>query len=970
MIKEFHIEDAQKLADMFNASDEGWPGGFAHGLDMTPELVLENMKRMRAITTYVAWERDKIVGIAELTEFWEDTNTSYIGLLNVVPIHHGRGYGRDLLKACVQKVAELKYKRLDLHTWTGNMKAVPLYKKTGFFWVPKTTVHMKNFLPLILNLGAARPYFENHDWYKTFKRDLKVEEDDFDGVYPHHWEEDGDMLSVVIDAESGGVTSFENNDFFVSQDVGDAFAGHPVKVAWVVKNKTKRLLNVTLLSRGDTGITMEKKESFTIGKEEVKITGEAFIDPDIETRKKEEPPHLLITDVVIDGMTLSLHSGLRVNQPIEVSSDPEYLILPEGKREILVLLKNNQKVKAEGTITCQNTGESHPFVVGPELTEGTSFSVEVEDGELRFVIEGHKKVYIMPVQVMKGANVMQKGKEVVLENAHARIVVQLRGGITTIFDKNTKDTWITRTRDQLGPPFWPSEFSTSMYTARIENSTAEFTVESKRYGVKLTRRMEMDSSPVVTVCHTILPQEGVSLHFCGSTFLSGGLITVPLKEGIVQEPPVEDDFPLGHGDFPRDPSAYAEQWMCYEKNGSAFGFIWEDCQRVTVEEDGFLDATMDTHQVKPVYLYMGRGTWEDVRAAWARIHGKDIQDVTPVGVWDVTPSVILCANDTVTQEMTLKSYRGRPLTGKIDGHPFTVKKGNPFTFTRKFSKLTMGVTTKHLDMETDLFTERVPVSVVQVGKKGDINIDEKDIITIDNGLYTLKVAPHFYGSVIFFGKECNHLLTPYPETTQFSWLKPWYGGIHPALFTEYRYFPGRTYRETFTHQVVSTEKAGIPWKGVKIMCTSTEIKGIQLNVSYLTTAHSNMLAIENTVKNLTSAPIKLYSGIFFFVQPDGSYKKSTLYYEQHKPYERKRTPFGGWVQCNDWAAIKGEKTYLTVVTESMEAMDLGNEGAHTYAVKKVELNPRGELTCMTFFAAADSLDHARQYKKLRRVTWT
>ena len=972
MIKEFQCEDAQKLADMFNASDEGWPGGFTHGLAVTPERVLDNIKETNAVSIFVAWDRGKIVGYADIMEFWRDFNVSYVGLLNVMPTHHGKGFGRELLKACVEKAAQLKYNRLDLHTWAGNMKAVPLYKKTGFFWVPKTTVHMKNYLPLIFNMDAAEPYFEKHDWYKTFKRELKVEEDDFKGIFPYCWEEDGDVLSVAIDTESGRVARFENNQFVVSQKVGDAFAGKSVKVTWTLENKMKSPLNVTLIARGDEKITIEKNESIVLEGEHV-ITGEAFIDPDIEIKKKEEPPHVLTTDVVINGVSLSLGSGLRVKQPIALSTYPEYLFLPRGRREILVVLKNNQKITAEGVITCQNTGEFHPFCINPEYTEAVPFSIEVEDCELQFAIEGEKRIHTIPMQLMTGANVMQKGKEVVLENNYSRIVVSLSGGETTIFDKKTKKVWAKHVEDELGPPFWPSEFSKTIYTANTGHKSgkavAEFTARSKKYDLRLIRRMEMDSSPVVKVHYRIIPQKDMSICFAGGGRMDGSILTVPLKEGIVSEPFMEDIFPLGHGDLPKDASEYREQWMCFERDGSVFGLIWETCAELDINESGFPHMTMSGGAVKPFYLYVGSGSFKDVREAWSRLHDKKVEEEEPVGIWEVTPPVLLCTDD-CTQDMVIASHRGKPLKGTVNKKPFDVKRGSPFTFKTKFDKLELGVNTKYLEVETDLFCKKVPVSVVRAGKRGDtqIRIREKDIIEIDNGLYTVKVAPHFCGSVIFFGRDSNNLLTSYPEPTQFNWFKPWYGGIHPTIFAEDE-FPGRMHKETFAHQIIDFQKCGITWKGCKVTSTLQEIKGLQLHTSYVTTAFSNVLVVENTVRNLTSAPFNLYSGVFFYLQPEGSMKEATLYYYQKDLYERRRTPYGGWIQCRDWAAVKGKKTFVTVIADSIEIIDFGEKGAHFFVVKEVEIAPREEVTSVLYCAAADSLEQSQQYKVLRGIKW-
>jgi GNAT superfamily N-acetyltransferase len=971
MIKEFQTKNAQSLADMFNASDEGWPSGFTHGLEITPEEILERKKKTKIISTFVAWDSDRIVGIAELVEYWKEPNVSYIGLLNVVPTHHGRGYGKNLLKACVKKASELQCTRMDLHTWSGNMKAVPLYKKTGFFWVPKTTVHMKNYLPLILNMDAAQPYFEKHDWYTTFKRELKVEEDDFHGVYPYQWEEDGNMLSVVIDAESGGVTTFENDSIFVSQHVEKAFAGCLTTVTWVMKNKTESPLHVTLLSRGDKGIAIEKKESFML-ETEYTITEKVAVDADIDIREKEEPPHVLTTDVIINGMAVTLCSGLRVNRPVDVSTYPEYLFLPPGQREVLVVLKNNQDVQAEGVITCENTGESHSFCIDPHYTEGIPFSIHVKDCELLFT--SGPIVYTIPVRTDDGANVMQKDNKVILENAHTRVIVSLTGGETTIYNKKINDIIVQRLHDQLGPPFWPSELGKALYTVKTQHepgrAAAEVTVESKEYNARLTRRMEMDSGPVITVCHSIVPQPDVNLCFAGGIFMFGGALTVPLQEAIVSEHPVEEDFPLEYEDLPRDPSEYKEQWMCYERDGSAFGLIWKTCKEIPVDEEGFLNIIKSTADTNPLYLYSGSGTWEDVRAAWSRIHGKVVHKEEPVKIWNITPSVIVCADDTCRNEMTLRSHRGKPLKGTCDGNPFEIKRKSPFTFIKEYDGLTLGVNVRHVEIETDLFLKKIPVSVVRVGKKGDIKITENDIITIDNGLYTIQVAPQFYGSVIFFGKDENHVLTSYPEPTQFNWVKPWYGGIHPLLYTHFREFPGRLHKEVFTYELLDVTNHSIRWQGCKTVCTCEEPKGIQVHTAYLTTAHSNVLMIRSTLKNLTSAPFYLRSGLSLFLQPDGSYKEATAYYDAEGLYERKRTQYGGWTDVHDWAAVRGASTYLTVIADTLTVADMGKDGAHTFVIKSVQVNPQEEVTADSWVVAADSLKQSRQYKALRWFKWT
>ncbi|MGD2250241.1 MAG: GNAT family N-acetyltransferase [Candidatus Methanofastidiosia archaeon] len=974
MIEEFHNKDAQKLADMFNASDEGWPGGFTHGMPVTEEVVLDWRKKENALSMLVVWDTSNIVGMLELMDYWRETNVLYIGFLNVVPQYHGKGYGRDLLKKCVEKSTELQCNRLDLHTWAGNMKAVPVYKKTGFFWVPKTSVHMKNFIPFILHIDAASRYFENHDWYKTFKREIKVEEDDFDGVYPHHWEEGGDMLSVAIDAESGKVTKFENNTFCISQKVEDAFSGRPVQVTWTIKNKMDTPLHVTLLSRGEKGISIDKKESITLeGNQEYTTTGKAFIDPDIEIRKETEPPHVLTTDAVLNGVALSMGSGLRVKHPIDISTDPVYLFLPPGEQKILVLLKNNQKVTAEGVLTCQNTNEKHNFCIKPGYTEGISFTITVNaDSELQFCIEGIDHIHTVPVRGLTDANVMHINKEVVLENAHTRIQVNLLGGDTTIYDKKTRKTWTRHMGDDLGPPFWPSELIKVMYTVKTEKYPgkviAEFSAESKKYNTRIVRRIKMDASPVVKLTYTITPHKDIQLHIMGESTLDEGLLTIPLTEGIVSEYTMEDVFPLEDGDLPKEPDEYKEEWVCYEYEGSAFGIIWESCAEMEVRGYCLVNISMDVTQLRPVYLYAGSGTWKDVRRVWSSIHKKDVKDESPLRIWEVDPTVLLTVDNEITPQFTLESHRSRPFTGSINGEPFSITRKNPFTFKNVYNNVKFGVNTHYLQVKTDLFERKIPVSIVRAGKKGDVTIREGTPIEVTNNAYTMKVDPEYYGSVIFFGDTVNHVLTPYPETTQLAWFRPWYGGIHPVVFKDTGHdFPGRMHKEKFSCELLDIEKHGIPWKGVKVTSVLQEIKGITTKTSYLTCAFSNILQVEHTLINNSSAPFDINTGVSFFLQPDASVDNATVYYYKNDLQERKRTQYGGWTTCKNWAAVKGAKTVLTVISDNIVVADFGKEGVHLFAVKKVKLAPYDTRTAVSYFVLTDSLKKSQQYKVLQKL---
>jgi GNAT superfamily N-acetyltransferase len=157
-------KDAVKLAEMWLGSDEQWPGTWSGGVEITPQMVTEWHERERLIDVWVYEADDKIVAYCSLNILEEQKDAGYVAVLNVHPEYQGRSLGRSLLQKCLERCSELGLTLLTLGTWSGNLKSVPLYKKTGFYWVPDTSAWMLNFVPSILALPCARPYFSRHDW--------------------------------------------------------------------------------------------------------------------------------------------------------------------------------------------------------------------------------------------------------------------------------------------------------------------------------------------------------------------------------------------------------------------------------------------------------------------------------------------------------------------------------------------------------------------------------------------------------------------------------------------------------------------------------------------------------------------------------------------------------------------------------------------------------------------------------------
>ncbi len=215
----FTDEDAAKLAVMWNESDDQWPGTFTDGVPFTAQRVSEWMERETGLAMWVIDDPDqeRIVGYGSMWDEADKEKTCDVALLNVHPAYQGKSLARRMLTRMVDQAIELGYEQMTIGTWPGNLKSVPLYKKVGFFWTPDTNVHMDNYVPLIRQLAVARGYFERHDWYTTFRRELQqVEDEQRHGeqkVYRYHWAENGDSLTVLIDREAHAITALETERF-------------------------------------------------------------------------------------------------------------------------------------------------------------------------------------------------------------------------------------------------------------------------------------------------------------------------------------------------------------------------------------------------------------------------------------------------------------------------------------------------------------------------------------------------------------------------------------------------------------------------------------------------------------------------------------------------------------------------------------------------------------------------------------
>ena len=120
---EYEPRFAKAVAAMWNRSSEGWNGRIWNSSEAR---VLQKERDSAYLNLWLALAGEEVIGYVKLSKYSLEEGVAYVELISVDPAWHGKGIGKALMRKCVERSAELGYQRLDLFTWPGNTRAVPL----------------------------------------------------------------------------------------------------------------------------------------------------------------------------------------------------------------------------------------------------------------------------------------------------------------------------------------------------------------------------------------------------------------------------------------------------------------------------------------------------------------------------------------------------------------------------------------------------------------------------------------------------------------------------------------------------------------------------------------------------------------------------------------------------------------------------------------------------------------------------
>jgi RimJ/RimL family protein N-acetyltransferase len=690
---EFHKRDAKKLADLFNSFDkEGlWPGGFTGGIPFTPERVLDSFPvGVNSISILISIDRNRFTGICTLHPHYEDAEAAYIGLLGVHPTYLGKGHGKELILRSLRIATEKGLKRVDLDTWAGNLRAVPLYKKCGMFWVPETSVEMKDFIPGILTFPLAEEFFKKYDWYSSQVRKLELVPDDFTlehmDVFPYEFSQNDDYLRLWVGRYGRGIIGVER--YLAGEHLRivcrlkehKVIAGLEQELVVEIENDTKKRFDGSLFLSAYDGLqfTTSPEKSFSVDKKaHEKLCTKFVVSPETEVPDISRKQKAIKANLIINGTLIPFEVGMRIIPPIEITTHPETTTVSPGANGSLQLnLFNNSKESFRGTVflfdeenTLSLRSNSIPIEIRPESYSGTKIDIAVEDDQptslitLETFVKGQlngaairtrNKLFqircLQPGGILSAIEDTRHGKTVIVENEELLTSVRLRGGILEMSYKKAaygpQRVW-RRGRFGIGPPFGfekPVDFNCEIMktTEGLELVLSGF--HPNKPGMKMQRVLTFYAGTALVKEQIRVLNLNSDATYKPKVRISGRsfwatlhcTMIVPLRETVKHE---MIGFPVSESDLPTDPKAYKESWICFqnEAHDFCFGQIWssDGLTKIRIQDETFLNPEYTLGEIAPgqsactpaFYYAIERGNWQNIRRKWNSLIEKKLHPV-------------------------------------------------------------------------------------------------------------------------------------------------------------------------------------------------------------------------------------------------------------------------------------------------------------------------------------------------------
>jgi len=964
-IVEYEDSLAETLADMWNQSREDWGDD---GTLRTPGQVKNEHAGSVNINVYVALDGDDAVGYCSLSKYYADGDTLYIPTLSVRPDYQGKKLGKALVLRCVMRTIELGFPRIDLHTWSGNTAAVPMYKKCGYLWEDRpNSTHLVNFMPTILTTGLFADFFKKADWYNDSTRSLDISPDgvkinDFE-VFGYTWEKDGESLAVGFERSGRRMRYIETNDYkieLMAEDHKLAF-GLSYDCKFTVVNKSGRELRLKITGREDKNI----KFDFNL---DTQLTGENEFEGRFYVGAVDEPLSTwkvhpcLMADLEINGEAVTFGLGIEAKFPLMAEVNDEVkvkyvggvvktyigissalladavvsfefpqngLLVPsENKFEVAINAKGKASVETDAKIIGIGY-EAVPIKYEIKLKDGTNISFE-------------KPLHVIN-QDLTAAFVGETDKEFKVFNGpwQLRYFKQYNiAGIDHLMNEGFTNDEMDFEPPKFGKPY-DEEFllikaAVKMYVKGTDAVLEADFVSEKFPGMAVTQVFTVSATGIISRANRVQNRSGErrSIMLNDSFWLNiNGSEVFKYKGEITQNlsAPIPDGTHYGMGDI--DSDDFEENWIFEAFPTGSKGFCWSPKLKPNFQWDSFMFFEIDTGELEPgqifetepvLFVYGVFAEHNGFRNYATRLWGED----------ETVPSrrVDVCLNDFnpfVSREMLeggikldVINNREVVMEGIIkvtspDGlfEPMEQvnsseesEEGNCFVL----ENLSPSGSVALVNIDLNLATYEKPYTRVLFFTGGETKKSQDgSLYTFSNGCIEFKADTTFsHGIHSLTADGFEWMFSTYPELKPFAWWNPFAGGLRlkPPIMGH-----AAIMKEKITADFTElTDNHGNKWSGIRTTLSISEedeLKGAEYESYFLTLPGLPLLCYFFRFKNNTGVFKKNEVNMNAYLNIDEDWKK--VYAEATDNLNRKHLLRFGTLQSEiefmDTAKLSGSR---------------------------------------------------------------
>jgi len=776
-IIEYQPKYAALVADMWNRSNSNWGNEDDF---QTEQNVIDSEKNSGNIKLYLAMDQGEVVGYCSFSEYKQDEGASYLPLINVRPDYHGKKVGKALILKVLEDAKKSEWPRFDLYTWSGNIKAMPLYKKCGFFWERRNnTVHLMNFIPYVVQTEALSPYVKQLDLYKDSQREINmdydgVEEDGFD-IYYYHFKNKQTYLSLGFEKTGRGLVYIDNPDYEIRLTLPKhkVIENNHYQGQLLIHNKKDKALEIQVQGLDNKNIENDFNQRIQVlDKEEINIPFYVQAYHKKQDLGKTHPVLDLI--LFIHGLKANLKCGVMPKPPLDIDLETlETMHQPGITYHAFLNLENHLDHQETFHIQCPKKHVEFLEDIDITLKSGEKRSVKIpytfinygfynEKVSLTYGSTKTEKRIKGMFKDLKGSFVSDLDKEIIMASGKALVIYHKDDHHIEFTNKIEQDHDIVFMNPRIGLPYSLEFNNIDPEINILTDHQVTLTFTSKAFkGVSLKVNI-MHKYGLLEVSYEIINQ-GDERTFS---------LSIPVMKGIKQSyiPYQSRLFKIDeYGGFISnlDASQVDENWLYHDKLKQ--GFTWPKDIKMKIADwhmvfdiDQISLKKNQSYQTKPFIVSLIHPTLKDFREYVSSCHHKQIINDLEIDINGHNPFI----KDKVNA--SLINHRKAQIEG-------TITHNNKNYNIDDTIKINEGLQTFKIDLADRILEKSAYLFKVQ----GQVSMDEKDgVYTVDNGVIKYQADVNHSDSVFSLRfNQTEWLDANYPTPKERAWWGNFVGGI-------------------------------------------------------------------------------------------------------------------------------------------------------------------------------------------------